>query len=79
MRPDQEVLNLEELRWAPLSPGRLLCLDTDSILESVESLQQRYQSIRLTRTAGLNTVTIERDVQSFDLLADYYGIEGHHV
>ena len=79
MRPDQEVLNLEELRWAPLSPGRLLCLDTDSILDFVETLQQRHQAIRLTRTAGLNTVTIERDVLSFDLLADYYRIEGHYV
>ena len=79
MRSDQEVLNLEEFRWAPLSPGRLLCLDTDSILEFVESLHQGHQYIRLTRTAGLNTVTVERDVRSFDLLADYYGIEGHHV
>ena len=76
-RPEEIVLSLEDLRWAPLSPGRLLCLDSQAIIEQIEHLERDGNGVRLSRTAGLNTVTVPRDRSSMAVLRDYYGsLEG---
>lgn len=70
--PEQVVASLDDLRWAPLSPGRLLCLDTSSLAESLEELQRQTGLVSLVRTAGLNTVHLKQDRRSVDFLNDYY-------
>jgi hypothetical protein len=70
--PDEVVLALEDLRWAPLSPGRLLCLDNRALLEFLEELEHRTSKVHLVRTAGLNMVTLEGGIQACDLLREYY-------
>ena len=72
VRPGETVLALEELRWAPLSPGRVLCLENRALLELLEELEQRTAQARLIRTAGLNMVTLDADVRSADVLEDFY-------
>ncbi len=79
-RPDDVVLALEDIRWAPLSPGRLLCLDTRAILDYLEEFEHRTSRPLLVQTAGLNMVTLERGVQATDLLREYYtGYEARHA
>ena len=71
-RPNQIVLALDDLRWAPLSPGRLLCLDNRTILETLEELEHRTVGVQLIRNAGLNIVTLKEGITACDLLRDYY-------
>jgi hypothetical protein len=72
LHPEEVVLTLEDLRWAPLSPGRLLCLDNRALLERLEELEHRTSRVHLVRTAGLNMVTLEGGVRACDLLDEYY-------
>lgn len=77
--PEEVVLALEDLRWAPLSPGRLLCLDSATILEYIEELQHRTPYASLIRSAGLNMVALERDRKAVELLQAYYSnVGGSH-
>lgn len=79
-RQDEVVLALEDLRWAPLSPGRLLCLDTRVIVDYLEELEHRTSAAHLTRTAGLNMVMLQSDLRAIDLLKEYYAAnEGRYA
>ena len=71
-QPDQEVVSLEDLRWASMGPGRVLGLDMATILEFVETLELKGSSVRLVRTAGLNLVTLNASRKSSELLREYY-------
>ena len=73
---EQVVLGMDDLRWAPLSPGRLFCLDTSNLVEYLEELQRRTGLVTLVRTAGLNTVHLSQDRGSIGLLTDYYAEQG---
>ncbi len=76
LHPNEVVLGLEDLRWAPLSPGRLLCLDNRALVERIEELEHRTGMVHLVRTAGLNMVTLEGGVSACDLLRNYYLRQG---
>lgn len=71
--PDDVVVSLEDVRWAPLSPGRLLCLDMRAILDYLEELEFKTSHVRVIRTEGLNMVSLSSSVASTDLLEEYYG------
>ena len=70
--PDRIVFSLEELRWRPLSPGRLLGLDSEAILAQLESLEREGGGIRISRTAGLSTVTMDERRDAISIIASYY-------
>lgn len=66
------VFSLEELRWAPLSPGRLLCLDKRMILMHLEELEQQTSYAHVLQTAGLNLVTLDQSMKALDMLTAHY-------
>ena len=70
--PDRIVFSLEELRWRPFSPGRLLGLDSEAILALLESLEREGRGIRISRTAGLSTVTMDERRDAISIIASYY-------
>jgi len=49
--------SLDDLRWLPRSPGRLLGLDAPSLLSYLEQAE-REGHLRLTMTAGLRNVSV---------------------
>jgi hypothetical protein len=71
-KPAEVVFSLEDVRWAPLSPGRLLCLDTRAILMYLEELEQQTSYAHVLQTAGLNLVTLDESIKAFDILTAYY-------
>lgn len=71
-RVGEITLSLEDLRWAPFSPGRLLCLDMHTISQYLEEIEHLTSYARVIRTAELNMVTLRRSVQALDLLTEYY-------
>jgi len=71
-KPEETVFSLEDLRWAPLSPGRLLCLDNRAIFMYLEELEQQTSYAHVLHTAGLNIVTLDESIEAFDMLTAYY-------
>ena len=69
---DAGIASLEDLRWAPYSPGRLLGLDMRSILDYLERLEAQTSYVRLIRTAGLSVVSLQDDIDPLSILAHYY-------
>ena len=74
--PDLPMLSLEDIRWTPKSPGRLLCLDNRAILEYLEELEHTTRLAQVIRTAGLNMVALVDGTTSLDILRSYYDREG---
>ena len=66
------LASLEDLRWGPYSPGRLLGLDMRSILDYLEELEVKTDYARLIRTAGLSVVSLKDNVSSLQILEEYY-------
>ena len=75
--PDRIVFSLEELRWRPFSPGRLLGLDSEAILALLESVEREGGGVRISRTAGLSTVTVEERLDATGIIASYYQADRH--
>lgn len=69
------AFSFEDIRWAPLSPGRIFCLDMHSILQYLEEIEHHTPYLHITRTAELNVVTLEESVQANKLL-EYCFIDG---
>ena len=68
-----QTIGLEDVRWRPLSPGRLLCLDNRSISERLEEIEYGPQKLaEVIRTAGLSSVYLDPDTTSIDIVKDYY-------
>jgi len=72
-KPDAEVISLDELRWAPYSPGRLFLLDARTLVELSERIEQKTQGVwvRLSQTAGLRNVHLG-SADPFEALVEYY-------
>lgn len=72
-KPGAEVISLDELRWAPHGPGRLLLLDAPTLLELGEALEHETQGtwLRLSQTAGLRNLHLGQ-ASPFEALARYY-------
>jgi hypothetical protein len=68
----QLIFSLDELRWKPLSPGRLLGLSTEGLATKLRQLSQSGH-IRMVTSTGLNTVSVDPDADALDFLRDYYG------
>jgi len=71
-KPEEVVFSLEDLRWASLSPGRLLCLDKRALFMYLEELEHQTSYAHLLHTAGLNIVTFDESIEAFDMLTAYY-------
>ena len=72
-RARSRLLPFDAVRWGEGSPGRLLCLDNEtlySVLEQIESDSSR-SLIRLTRTAGLVQIHLS-DLTSDEVLREAY-------
>ena len=76
-KPGIEAISIDELRWAPGGPGRLLLLDARSLTEISERLEEISKGawIRVHQTAGVRNVHIG-DVDLFDPLRWYYERHG---
>jgi len=71
---DSRIASFEDVRWAPLSPGRLLCLDGEAIRDLIGASEAAYgrDSAREIKTAGLDQILIsDREPEKF--IQDYYG------
>ena len=75
-RTASEVVSLDELRWAPNSPGRLLQLDSRSLVDSLEIVEEQTEGrwFRVSRTAGLGNVHFNQ-VDPVEALRWHYVIE----
>jgi len=71
-RPNEVAVSLEDIRWGPCSPGRLLCLDMHSILQYLEELEYQTSYASIIRTAELNMIMLDRARTSHDLLTECY-------
>lgn len=71
-----EVVSLDELRWAPNSPGRLLQLDSRSLVDSLQIAEEQTDGrwFRVSRTAGLGNVHFNQ-VDSVEALRWHYANE----
>ena len=68
-----QTLSLEDIRYSPFSPGRLLCLDNRSISERLEEMQSGPDNlVEVNRTAGLNSVFLNQKITAMDIVAKYY-------
>jgi len=72
VRPEEVTLSFEDIRWAPLSPGRLFNLDTHSILQYLEEIEHLSPHIHIIRTAELNMITLDQSTRATGLLEDCY-------
>lgn len=69
---NRETFSLDDLRWEPRSPGRLLALDAATLSDHLLHAQSHPGSgIHLTQTAGLRSVSIVR-LEPTSLLDGYY-------
>lgn len=68
------VLRLEQCVSEQQSPGRLLRLDTDTLFDYLERIESEFSGkvLRVSRTAGLSTVSIHQRYQPLDILDRYY-------
>jgi Protein of unknown function (DUF4007) len=68
------VLRLEECTSVEQGPGRLLRLDTDSLYSQLERVEAETggKFVRVSRTAGLNTVSVYDRYRPLDILERYY-------
>lgn len=66
------VFSIDNLRWERFSPGRLLGLDSPTLLDALLQLQARRGSgIYVAQTAGLRNVSLV-PTDPLDILAGYY-------
>ncbi len=67
-----DVVSLEDIRWAPYSPGRILNIDMHTILEYIEEIEHTSLYLRFARTAELNMVTLENSIETVTLRRECY-------
>ncbi len=67
-----EVVSLEDIRWAPYSPGRILNIDMRTILEYIEEIEHTSSYLHFARTAELNMVTLDKSIETITLLRECY-------
>jgi hypothetical protein len=72
VNPNEPMISFEDVRWKPLSPGRLLCLDDRAIFDYLEELENTTPYARMIRTAGLNVISLDADTTSDGILTAYY-------
>lgn len=66
------TLSIEDIRRAPLSPGKLLCLDGRAVVDYLERLEASTSYARVIRTAELNMVSLNEGLAAADLLERCY-------
>ena len=69
---DQVAISLDDLRWAPGSPGRMFCLNSGNTLDLLEILERETDLVRLTRSEGISQVAISNDVSATQILERYF-------
>lgn len=68
-----QTLSLEDIRYSPFSPGRLLCLDNRSIIERLEEMQSDSSNgVEVNRTAGVNSVFLNQNIDALDIVKKHY-------
>ena len=69
---NQAAISLDDLRWAPGSPGRMFCLDSENTLNLLESLERETDLMRVTRSEGISQVAISNGASATEVLGRYY-------
>ncbi len=72
MEDQGDVISLEDIRWAPFSPGRILNIDMHTILEYIEEIEHTTSYLHFTRTAELNMITLDKSIETMALLRECY-------
>ena len=68
-----QTLTLENLRYSPLSPGKLLCMDNRAIAERLEDLEDHpLRLARMSRAGGLNSVILNPDISELGIIKNYF-------
>jgi hypothetical protein len=73
-RNDRRTANIIELATLKCSPGKILNLSTRRYSEYLDKIQAIFNKkiLWVSYTAGLNSVSFEKDVNPLDLLKTYY-------
>lgn len=76
VRPELDTLSIDELRWLPLSPGRLLQLDTRSLTQAAEAIEEMSKGtwLQVYQTAGVRNVRLS-DADPMQPLRHYFDAE----
>ena len=69
---DQSTISLDDLRWAPGSPGRMFCLDSGTTMDLLEILERDTNLVGITRSEGISQVRISDDVSAAQVLNQYF-------
>ena len=79
-RSTSEIVSLDELRWAPNSPGRLLQLDSRSLVDSLQIVEEQTNGrwFRVSRTSGLGNVHFNQ-VDPVEALRWHYVVEDNEA
>jgi hypothetical protein len=68
------TLALEEVAYAPGSPGRVFCLSEDALLLRLDAVEAATNGgIVFDETAGMRQLLIKHDLDPMKLLGNYYG------
>ena len=78
-KPGMESVSIDELRWAPCAPGRLLLLDAPSLVQYAQLLEDYSKGawVRLHQTAGLRNLYIGQ-LDMYEPLKLYYERQRGH-
>ncbi len=66
-------LALEDIAYAPGSPGRVFCLSEDALFQRLEMLERTTKGgIVFDETAGIRQILLKQALDPMKLLAEYY-------
>ena len=72
------TLALEDVAYAPGSPGRVFCLSEDALLLRLEALEEATKGdIVFDETAGMRQLLLKRALTPMKLLGQYYRAAAH--
>ena len=69
---ERPTVSTDDLRWTPLSPGRIFCLDSSNTIDLIERLDRDHDFIQLSRSEGISQAFISPNVSSQTILRRYY-------
>lgn len=66
------TVSIDDLRWSPRSPGRILCLDNSSIMDHLEILENKHGLLRIVRSPDITMVALDSMIKSETLIRMCY-------
>ena len=69
----ENTISFKELLVNPNSPGMVFSLNQDGLYQKIQNIQEEYQSVIYTETAGNQVLQFKSKPNKWDVLNDYYG------